>query len=69
MAVAAGRCIFDVIELSTSEMVRPLMRLEMAAGGRAQDAANTPIEPGEQTITVTVQGRWQLQSTGRVCPQ
>ena len=69
MAVAAGRCIFDVIELSTSEMVRPLMRMEMAAAGRAQDVANTPIEPGEQTITVTVQGRWQLQSTGRVCPQ
>lgn len=67
MASAAGRCIFDVIELSTSEMVRPVYRMEMAAAGRAQDAANTPIEPGEQTITVTVHGRWQLQSAGRVC--
>ena len=68
MAAAAGRCIFDVIELTTSEMVRPYMQMEMAAG-RAQDVASTPIEPGEQTITVTVQGRWQLQSAGRVCSQ
>ena len=67
MAVAAGRCIYDVIELSTNEVMRPVM-MEMAARGAAADAS-TPIEPGEQTITVTVQGRWQLQSVGRVCPQ
>jgi uncharacterized protein YggE len=68
MAAAAGRCIYDVIELSTSEMVRPMYRMEMAAGRAAQDVASTPIEPGEQTITVTVHGRWQLQSVGRTCP-
>lgn len=67
MAEAAGRCIYDVIELTTNEMVRPVM-YEMAARGAA-DQASTPIEPGEQTITVTVQGRWQLHSVGRVCPQ
>ncbi|HSJ64567.1 MAG TPA: SIMPL domain-containing protein [Gemmatimonadaceae bacterium] len=67
MATAAGRCIADVIELTTNEMVRPLM-MEMAARGAA-DQASTPIEPGEQIITVTVQGRWQLHSIGRVCPQ
>jgi hypothetical protein len=69
MARAAGRCILDVIELTTSEMVRPYMAVEMSARAAAQDAASTPIEPGEQTIVVTVQGRWQLQSAGRVCPQ
>ena len=69
MAVAAGRCIVDVIELSTTEMVQPFMRMERAAVGMAQDVASTPIEPGEQTISVTVQGRWQLQSAGRVCQQ
>jgi uncharacterized protein len=67
MAAAAGRCIADVIELTTNEMVRPMM-MEMAARGAA-DQATTPIEPGEQIITVTVQGRWQLHSIGRVCPQ
>lgn len=67
MAVAAGRCIVDVIELSTNELVQPFMRMERAAAGMAQDMASTPIEPGEQTISVTVQGRWQLQSAGRVC--
>jgi uncharacterized protein YggE len=34
---------------------------------RSAADGSTPIEPGEQTITVTVQGRWQLQSVGRVC--
>ena len=68
MASAAGRCIADVIELTTNEMVRPVMMMEMSARGAA-DQASTPIEPGEQTITVTVQGRWQLHSIGRVCPQ
>jgi hypothetical protein len=67
MAAAADRCIYDVIELTTNEMVRPVM-MEMAARGAA-DQASTPIEPGEQTITVTVQGRWQLHSAGRVCPR
>jgi uncharacterized protein len=67
IAMAAGRCIADVIELTTNEMVRPMM-MEMAARGAA-DQATTPIEPGEQIITVTVQGRWQLHSIGRVCPQ
>lgn len=67
MAAAVGRCIYDVIELSTSEMMRPVV-MEMAAAGRAaQDVASTPIEPGEQTITVTVHGRWRLQASGRSC--
>jgi uncharacterized protein YggE len=64
LAIAAGRCIYDVIELSTSEVMRPMM-MEMA--NRSAADGSTPIEPGEQTITVTVQGRWQLQSVGRVC--
>lgn len=66
IATAAGRCILDVIELSTSEMVRPMMAMAMAE--RAVADAPTPIEPGEQTVSVTVTGRWQLQSAGRVCP-
>jgi hypothetical protein len=67
MARAAGRCISDVIELSTSEMMRPMvMEVQMAARGQAADAS-TPIEPGEQTITVNVMTRWQLNSLGTAC--
>ena len=66
MARAAGRCISDVIELSTNEMMRPMMvEMQMARGAAAD--ASTPIEPGEQTIAVSVMTRWLLNSVGSSC--
>lgn len=66
MASAAGRCIADVIELSTSEMVRPVM-MAMGRAADTMEAAPTPIEPGEQVFSVTVTGRWQLHAIGAAC--
>jgi uncharacterized protein YggE len=57
MARAAGGSIGSLMELSTSDMgPRPVFR----AMGVANLAASTPIEPGEQTVRVSVTARWQF---------
>lgn len=60
LASAAGGSLGPLLELSTqSPPVRPLyaaerlMRMDAAGAG-----AQTPIEPGQQTLTVWVGGRW-----------
>ncbi|HEX6059781.1 MAG TPA: SIMPL domain-containing protein [Gemmatimonadaceae bacterium] len=61
LAQAAGGRLGRLLELSTSEGMRPpqpMYRLE--ARGMAADAASTPIEPGQQTVTVTVFARWEF---------
>jgi uncharacterized protein len=60
LARAAGGTLGPLRELNTqSPPVRPVyaeraMRLDAAVGAAAQ----TPIEPGQQTLTVWVSGRW-----------
>jgi uncharacterized protein YggE len=55
MARAAGGSLGALVELSTSQdMPRPVFRATASA------AVATPIEPGEQTIRVSVAGRWQF---------
>jgi uncharacterized protein YggE len=63
LAQAAGGRLGDLLELATAESMggpQPLFR-RGAAVGMAADAAQTPIEPGQQTLTVTVSGRWAFE--------
>lgn len=59
VAKAAGGSLGSLLELNTQgSPVRPLMRaarLELQSGGADMQ---TPIEPGQQTLTVWVSGRW-----------
>lgn len=62
LAQAAGGRLGRLLELSTAESMRPpqpMYRLE--ARGMAADAS-TPIEPGQQTVTVQVTARWEYQA-------
>ena len=58
MAKAAGGSLGALIELSTSGVARPMGEEFAMARMASQDAAPTPIEPGEQTISVFVSARW-----------
>lgn len=57
IARAAGGSLGQLLEATTSTSPRPIQEV---AFSRAQigGAAPTPIEPGEQTISVTVTARW-----------
>lgn len=61
IARAAGGTLGSLLEATTSAPPRPFQEMAL---GRAQIAANapTPIEPGEQTISVTVTARWAFIS-------
>lgn len=57
IARAAGGSLGQLLEATTSAFPRPIQEIAL---GKAQMAvaAPTPIEPGEQTISVTVSARW-----------
>ncbi len=57
IARAAGGSLGQLLEATTSAFPRPIQEIAL---GKAQmaAAAPTPIEPGEQTISVTVSARW-----------
>lgn len=63
MARAAGGSVGMLLELSTyTQPVRPMQR-DFAAMSRtlvAEAPPPTPIEVGEQTLTITVSARWQF---------
>ncbi len=61
IARAAGGCVGDAMELTTVQF-RPPVPMGRAM---AMQADATPIEPGEQTLTVSIMGRWRLQGS---CP-
>lgn len=62
MARAAGGSLGGVIELSTQgPTVPPRPMYDMSAMTRKLDAAvPTPVNPGDQTVTVFVTARWQF---------
>ncbi|HKO16212.1 MAG TPA: SIMPL domain-containing protein [Gemmatimonadaceae bacterium] len=63
MARAAGGSLGPVLELSSAEIgPRPVYRMEMLAKSAAPTP--TPIEPGEQTVQVSVSTRWQFVPGG-----
>jgi uncharacterized protein YggE len=55
LAKAAGGALGALLELSTSSFVRPMSE---AIGAVAMARVATPIEPGQQSVTATVTGRW-----------
>lgn len=55
MARAAGGSLGQLLELSTSMPVRPM---PMVQSFSARAAVQTPITPGEQSISATVSARW-----------
>ena len=62
MARAAGGSLGALLELTTSDAgPRPVYRMQVSALA----AAPTPIEAGQQTVHVTVSGRWQYQPAPR----
>lgn len=67
IARGAGRALGGPLELSSTDVQSPPpMPMYMAKREMAQDAAGvpTPINPGEQTLTVTVMTRWALSGPG-----
>jgi uncharacterized protein YggE len=65
IARGAGRVIGGPLELSSHDyMAPPPMPMAMMSRDMKAEAASppTPINPGEQTLTVTVQTRWALAS-------
>lgn len=61
LARAAGGTLGELLELSTTGMFRPapMMDMAMARAGKAE-GAQTPIEPGEQTVQAMVVARWRF---------
>jgi uncharacterized protein YggE len=63
MARAAGGSLGAIVELSSVEynvpFPRPMAEYAMARAQMA-DAAPTPIEPGEYTVSATVTAKWQF---------
>jgi uncharacterized protein len=64
LAKAAGGSLGALLELNTqSQPVRPLYRARAVEMQSAADV-QTPIEPGQQTVTVWVSGRWAFVPGG-----
>lgn len=61
MARAAGGSLGQLLELSTQgATVPPRPMYELARAKTMQSAEPTPINPGQQTVTVYVNARWQF---------
>jgi len=59
MAKAAGGMLGPLIEMSTAGDVRPVYDVMVSARMAASESsAPTPIDPGEQTVTVSISARW-----------
>jgi uncharacterized protein YggE len=61
LARAAGGSLGPLLELNTqSPPIRPLLMERRAMAMDAAGVAQTPIEPGQQTLTVWVSARWRF---------
>jgi len=61
MAKAAGGSLGDLLELSTNgPTVPPRPMYDMAVRAQAMKMEPTPINPGQQTVTVYVNARWRF---------
>lgn len=67
IARAAGRCLGEIVELTTVQSRTPLPVMRETRMMAAADAGPTPVEPGEQTVTATVTARWRLVEVSANC--
>jgi uncharacterized protein YggE len=60
MAVAAGGSLGPLLEVTSNDagMPRPMMQVALSSARMAGGAAETPIAPGEQRVSVSVTTRW-----------
>lgn len=66
MAKAAGGSLGALIELSTQgPTVPPRPMYDMAARGKMAMQVETPVSPGQQTVSVFVSARWQFNPVPR----
>jgi len=65
MAKAAGGTLGPLIEMSTAGEVRPVAYDLASARMATAESAATPIDPGEQTVTVFVSARWTFLPGGK----
>lgn len=66
MARAAGGSLGQLLEMSSADNYvpgppRPYAVMDM----RSAKAESVPVEPGQETVSATVQARWQFLATGR----
>ena len=60
LARGAGGALGELIELSSAPALNPPRPQPYFSMARAEAAPSTPVNPGEQTLIVTVTARWQF---------
>jgi uncharacterized protein YggE len=65
LARAAGGALGELLELTTVEYQPPRPLVMATLQRAAADAAPTPIEPGEQTLAMSVTARWRFIQEAR----
>lgn len=65
LARGAGGQLGELIELSSAPSYAPPRPIQLSAMVRTTGAAATPVNPGEQTLTVTVTARWRFVAGGK----
>lgn len=66
MARAAGRCLGEIVSMTTVQSPTPIMQQRVAKMAMAE-AAPTPVEAGEQTISASVIATWKLGPASGNC--
>ena len=65
LARGAGGQLGELIELSSAPVYNPPRPVPYMAMARAEATSATPVNPGEQTLTVTVTARWKFVAGAR----
>jgi len=62
MAIAAGGQLSDLLEVNNASFddPRPMMEMQMARRTSADASSETPIEPGERSLSANVVTRWRI---------
>ncbi|MEO5511070.1 MAG: SIMPL domain-containing protein, partial [Longimicrobiales bacterium] len=63
MARAAGGTLGELLELSTNGPTvppRPMYDMAVRASAKGMQVEPTPVNPGQQTVTVYVNARWKF---------
>jgi uncharacterized protein YggE len=65
LAKGAGGSLGELLEVTSAPMVMPPRPYPMMMGKAAMASEVTPVNPGEQTLTVTVTARWKFVAGGK----